>query len=57
MEKAAASLSPLVPAYAVDCDEEKNKRMCAEQGIKGFPTIKVGFCITFDLEEGTNLYL
>ena len=41
MEKAAASLAPLVPTYAVDCDEEKNKRMCAEQGVKGFPTVKI----------------
>ncbi|KZT38169.1 thioredoxin-domain-containing protein [Sistotremastrum suecicum HHB10207 ss-3] len=40
-EKAATKLSPLVPLYAVDCDAEKNKRLCAEQGIKGFPTVKL----------------
>ena len=39
--KAAANLDPLIPAYAVDCDEEKNKRLCSEQGVKGFPTVKV----------------
>lgn len=39
--KAAQSLSPLVDFYAVDCDADENKRLCAEQGIKGFPTIKV----------------
>ncbi|KAF8314685.1 thioredoxin-like protein, partial [Clavulina sp. PMI_390] len=38
--KAAQSLSPLVDFYAVDCDADENKRLCAEQGIKGFPTIK-----------------
>jgi len=38
---AAASLAPLVPTYAVDCDEASNKPICAEQGIKGFPTIKI----------------
>ncbi|KAF8159257.1 hypothetical protein B0H34DRAFT_841823 [Crassisporium funariophilum] len=39
--KAALGLYPLVPAYAIDCDAEKNKRLCAEQGIKGFPTLKM----------------
>jgi protein disulfide-isomerase A6 len=37
---AAESLSPLVPFYAIDCDADANKRLCAEQGIKGFPTVK-----------------
>jgi len=37
---AAQSLSPLVDFYAVDCDADENKRLCAEQGIKGYPTIK-----------------
>lgn len=40
-EKAAKGLSPLVPMYAVDCDAEKNKMLCAEQGVKGFPTVKL----------------
>lgn len=39
--KAAESLNKLIPAYAVDCDDEANKRLCAEQGVKGFPTVKV----------------
>ena len=39
--KAADSLGKLIPAYAVDCDDEANKRLCAEQGVKGFPTVKV----------------
>ncbi|WVR05653.1 protein disulfide-isomerase domain [Kwoniella sp. DSM 27419] len=37
---AASSLSPLIPFYAVDCDDQSNKPLCAEYGIKGFPTIK-----------------
>ena len=39
--KAAESLAPLIDFYAVDCDADENKRLCAEQGVKGFPTIKV----------------
>lgn len=39
--KAADSLNPLIPAYAVDCDDDANKRLCSEQGVKGFPTVKV----------------
>jgi protein disulfide-isomerase A6 len=39
--KAAKRLEPLVPLYAVDCDAEPNKRLCAEQGVRGFPTLKV----------------
>ncbi|EIW75123.1 thioredoxin-like protein [Coniophora puteana RWD-64-598 SS2] len=38
--KAADKLSPLIPLYAVDCDEQANKGLCAEQGIQGFPTVK-----------------
>jgi len=39
--KAALSLHPLVPLYAVDCDIESNKRLCGEQGVQGFPTVKL----------------
>ncbi|KAF8638764.1 hypothetical protein AX17_001980 [Amanita inopinata Kibby_2008] len=39
--KAAQSLHPLIPAYAVDCDDNKNKRLCADQHVQGFPTVKV----------------
>ncbi|KAK0188384.1 hypothetical protein F5146DRAFT_932995 [Armillaria mellea] len=38
---AAQGLTPLIPVYAVDCDDEKNKRLCAEQGVQGFPTVKL----------------
>ncbi|KAJ9092944.1 hypothetical protein QFC19_008542 [Naganishia cerealis] len=34
------TLSPLVPFYNVDCDEEVNKRFCASEGVQGYPTIK-----------------
>ncbi|WVW80353.1 protein disulfide-isomerase domain [Kwoniella bestiolae CBS 10118] len=37
---AAQSLSPLIPFYAIDCDDQKNKGLCAEYQIQGFPTIK-----------------
>ncbi|KAK0215063.1 disulfide isomerase, partial [Armillaria fumosa] len=39
--RAAEALTPLIPVYAVDCDDEKNKRLCAEQGVQGFPTVKL----------------
>ncbi|KAG7093479.1 hypothetical protein E1B28_007154 [Marasmius oreades] len=39
--KAAKNLSPLIPFYAVDCDDDQNKSLCAEQGVQGFPTVKV----------------
>jgi protein disulfide-isomerase A6 len=29
--KAAKGLDPLIPLYAIDCDAEKNKRLCGEQ--------------------------
>ncbi|KZT21554.1 disulfide isomerase [Neolentinus lepideus HHB14362 ss-1] len=39
--QAAVGLHPLVSLYAVDCDADKNKGLCAEQGVKGFPTVKL----------------
>ncbi|EKM50584.1 uncharacterized protein PHACADRAFT_263943 [Phanerochaete carnosa HHB-10118-sp] len=39
--KAALGLYPLIPTYAVDCDKPKNKPLCAEQGVQGFPTLKL----------------
>ncbi|PPQ79822.1 hypothetical protein CVT25_002976 [Psilocybe cyanescens] len=39
--KAALGLYPLIPAYAVNCHAEKNKRLCADQGVQGFPTVKL----------------
>ncbi|KAJ9116301.1 hypothetical protein QFC22_004741 [Naganishia vaughanmartiniae] len=38
--RAAETLSPLVPFYNIDCDEESNKRFCASEGVQGYPTIK-----------------
>jgi protein disulfide-isomerase A6 len=29
--KAAKGLDPLIPLYAVDCDADKNKQLCAQQ--------------------------
>jgi protein disulfide-isomerase A6 len=40
-KKAAENLKGLVSLAAIDCDDEKNKRICAEYGVQGFPTIKV----------------
>jgi len=39
--RSALGLFPLVPVYAVDCDAQSNKRLCADQGVTGFPTIKL----------------
>ncbi|KAJ4000340.1 hypothetical protein F5050DRAFT_1563164 [Lentinula boryana] len=39
--KAALGLYPLIPTYAVDCDADANKRLCHDQGVQGFPTIKL----------------
>ncbi|KAF9451022.1 disulfide isomerase [Macrolepiota fuliginosa MF-IS2] len=39
--KAADKLHPLVLTYAVDCDDEKNKPLCAEQQVQSFPTVKL----------------
>lgn len=40
-EKAAKSLKGLAKVAAVNCDEEGNKNLCAQQGIQGFPTLKI----------------
>ncbi|RPD58949.1 hypothetical protein L226DRAFT_536484 [Lentinus tigrinus ALCF2SS1-7] len=39
--KAALGVYPMIPFYAVDCDKQSNKKLCAEQGVQGFPTIKL----------------
>ncbi|KAI0794232.1 hypothetical protein C8Q74DRAFT_1247535 [Fomes fomentarius] len=39
--KAALGVYPMIPFYAVDCDKQSNKRLCAEQGVQGFPTVKL----------------
>ncbi|KAI9062741.1 hypothetical protein FKP32DRAFT_1593405 [Trametes sanguinea] len=38
---AALGVYPMIPFYAVDCDKQSNKRLCAEQGVQGFPTLKL----------------
>jgi len=40
-EKAAKSFNSLVPLYAIDCDAEENKPLCGQQGVQGFPTVKL----------------
>lgn len=40
-EKAAKLFNGLVPLYAVDCDAEANKPLCGQQGVQGFPTVKL----------------
>lgn len=40
-EKAAKSLSGLAKVAAIDCDEETNKPLCGQMGVKGFPTLKI----------------
>jgi protein disulfide-isomerase A6 len=47
--KAALGMHPLIPAYAVNCHAEKNKRFCSEQGVQGFPTVKVCWHEVFDV--------
>ncbi|KAF8806810.1 protein disulfide isomerase [Phlegmacium glaucopus] len=41
LSTAALGLYPLISVYAVDCDADKNKKLCSEQGVQGFPTIKL----------------
>eukprot|EP00294_Goniomonas_avonlea_P010850 CAMPEP_0114558710 /NCGR_PEP_ID=MMETSP0114-20121206/10531_1 /TAXON_ID=31324 /ORGANISM="Goniomonas sp, Strain m" /LENGTH=398 /DNA_ID=CAMNT_0001744127 /DNA_START=149 /DNA_END=1345 /DNA_ORIENTATION=- len=38
-EKVAKDLKGLVKVFGVNCDE--NKQLCTEQGVSGFPTIKI----------------
>ncbi|KAF8418244.1 hypothetical protein BGX38DRAFT_1147519 [Terfezia claveryi] len=40
-EKAAKNLKGIAKVTAVDCDEEKNKPLCASQGVQGYPTLKI----------------
>jgi len=39
--RAADGLQSLIPVYAVDCEDAQNKQLCAEQGVQGFPTVKL----------------
>ncbi|KAF9561849.1 protein disulfide isomerase (PDI) protein [Mortierella alpina] len=38
---AAENLRGIAKLGAIDCDEDMNKALCSQYGIKGFPTIKV----------------
>jgi len=40
-ERTAKSFNGLVPLYAIDCDAEANKQLCGQQGVQGFPTVKL----------------
>lgn len=40
-KKAAENLRGIAKVAAVDCDEEKNKPLCGQMGVKGFPTLKL----------------
>jgi protein disulfide-isomerase A6 len=40
-EKVAKNLAGLAKVAAVNCDEEMNKPLCSQQGIQGFPTLKI----------------
>ncbi|RPB19833.1 thioredoxin-domain-containing protein [Terfezia boudieri ATCC MYA-4762] len=40
-EKAAKNLKGIAKVAAVDCDDEKNKPLCASQGVQGYPTLKI----------------
>jgi len=41
MEQAARSMKGRVSVGAVDCDAAENKPTCGDQGVEGFPTIKL----------------
>ncbi|OJD29453.1 disulfide isomerase [Diplodia corticola] len=40
-EKVAKNLAGLAKVAAIDCDDDVNKRLCAEMGVGGFPTLKI----------------
>lgn len=40
--KAASNLAGIAGQFsAIDCDNDTNKQICGQHGIKGFPTIKL----------------
>ncbi|GAA6053102.1 hypothetical protein JCM3770_000385 [Rhodotorula araucariae] len=41
LDKVADSLKGLVNVVNVDCDADVNKPLCAQEGIQGFPTLKL----------------
>ncbi|KAJ2617765.1 hypothetical protein H4S08_000145 [Coemansia sp. RSA 1365] len=40
-ERAAKRTRGIAQFYAVDCDDDKNKALCARYNVEGFPTLKV----------------
>ncbi|PIA14434.1 hypothetical protein COEREDRAFT_36432, partial [Coemansia reversa NRRL 1564] len=40
-ERAAKRTRGIAQFYAVDCDDDKNKALCARFNVEGFPTLKV----------------
>ncbi|KAK3813720.1 MAG: hypothetical protein JOS17DRAFT_761398 [Linnemannia elongata] len=38
---AAKNLNGIAKMAAIDCDDDKNKPLCSQYGIQGFPTIKI----------------
>ncbi|PYH50046.1 putative disulfide isomerase [Aspergillus saccharolyticus JOP 1030-1] len=40
-EKAAKNLDGLAKVAAINCDEDTNKPLCGQMGVRGFPTLKI----------------
>jgi protein disulfide-isomerase A6 len=40
-ETAAKSLAGIAKVAAMNCDDEKNKPLCGQMGVQGFPTLKI----------------
>ncbi|KAF2682519.1 protein disulfide-isomerase MPD1 precursor [Lentithecium fluviatile CBS 122367] len=40
-ETAAKSLAGIAKVAAINCDDEKNKPLCGQMGVQGFPTLKI----------------
>lgn len=40
-EKAAKSLDGIIKFTNIDCDDDSNKQICGQYGVKGFPTLKM----------------
>jgi protein disulfide-isomerase A6 len=42
MSKAAIGLNPLIGTYGIDCDDEKNKKLCSQQVSVAHPPVSSG---------------
>ncbi|SCU87633.1 LAFA_0E07910g1_1 [Lachancea sp. 'fantastica'] len=51
MKKAAKNLDGIVQVASVNCDEAKNKQLCAQHRVEGFPTLMVFRPPKFDLNK------